>query len=77
MNPDLINLYIEQLLNEVAEGAKSRILLQTQLRYTEMVNGQLNARNAELEAQLQSVQEKLNKKKSKDKEVNTSTDDQF
>ena len=77
MNPDLINLYIEQLLNEVAEGAKSRVLLQTQLRYTEMINNQLNARNAELETQLQSLQEKLNKKKSKEKEVNTSPDDQF
>ena len=77
MNPDLVNLYIEQLLNEVAEGAKSRVLLQTQLRYTEMVNGQLNARNAELETQLQSLQEKLNKKKPKDKEVNTSAEEQF
>lgn len=72
MNTDLINLYIEQLLNEVAEGAKSRILLQTQLKYTEMVNGQLSNRVAELEAKV----EKLNKKKS-NKEVNTSTDEQF
>lgn len=77
MNPDLINLYIEQLLNEVAEGAKSRILLQTQLRYTEMMNNQLSVRVAELEQLVQSQLEKLNKKKSKDKEVNTSTDDQF
>jgi cell division protein FtsB len=69
MNPELVNLYIEQLLIEIGENAKSRILLQTQLRYTERVNAQLQTRISELEAQV----EKLNKKKSK--EVNTS--DQF
>ena len=73
MNSDLLNLYIELLLNEVAEAAKSRILLQTQLRYTERINAQLSGRVAELESKI----EKLNKKKSKDKEVNTSNDDQF
>ena len=66
MNPDLVNIYIERLLNEVGEGVKSRILLETQLKFTEMMNGQLQTRINELETQL----EKLNKKKSK--EVNTS-----
>ena len=69
MNPDLINLYIERLLNEVTEGAKSRILLETQLKYTEIMNGQLQTKITDLESQI----EKLNKRKSK--EVNTS--DQF
>jgi hypothetical protein len=69
MNPELINLYIEQLLIEIGENAKSRILLQTQLRYTERVNAQLQTKINELESQV----EKLNKKKIK--EVNTS--DQF
>lgn len=68
MNPELINLYIDQLLNEIGESAKSRILLQTQLKYTEKINSQLQARIFELEAQA----EKLNKKKSK--EVNTSNE---
>ena len=68
MNPDLINLYIEQLLIEIGESAKSRVLLQTQLKYTERVNAQFQAKVAELESQL----EKLNKKKSK--EVNTSNE---
>lgn len=68
MNPDLINLYIEQLLIEIGESAKSRVLLQTQLKYTERVNAQLQAKLSELESQL----EKLNKKKSK--EVNTSNE---
>jgi hypothetical protein len=77
MNPDLINLYIEQLLVEIGENAKTRVLLLTQLKYTETMNNQLNARVAELEALVQSQQEKLNKKKSKEKEVSTSNDDQF
>lgn len=67
MNTDLINLYIDRLLNEVTEGVKSRILLETQMKYTEMMNAQLQAKIKELEVQL----EKLNNKKSK-KEVNTS-----
>ena len=66
MNSDLINLYIEQLLNEVSEGVKSRILLQTQMKYTEMLNAQLQSKVTELEEKL----EKLNKRKTK--EVNTS-----
>lgn len=69
MNTELINIYIDRLLNEVSEGVKSRILLETQLKYTEMMNAQLQTKIAELESQI----EKLNKKKSK--EVNTS--DQF
>lgn len=67
MNTDLINLYIDRLLNEVTEGVKSRVLLETQMKYTEMMNAQLQAKIKELEVQL----EKLNNKKSK-KEVNTS-----
>jgi hypothetical protein len=69
MNTELINIYIDRLLYEVSEGVKSRILLETQLKYTEMMNAQLQTKIAELESQV----EKLNKKKSK--EVNTS--DQF
>lgn len=69
MNPDLINSYIEQLLIEIGENAKSRVLLQTQLKYTERLNAQLQTKISELESQV----EKLNKKKLK--EVNTS--DQF
>lgn len=68
MTPELLNMYIEQLLNEVAEGAKSRVLLQTQLRYTERMNAELQSKINDLESKL----EKLNKKKLK--EVDTSTD---
>ena len=68
MNPDLVNIYIERLLNEVGEGVKVRILLETQLKYTELMNEQLQLKVNQLESQV----EKLNKKKSK--EVNTSVD---
>lgn len=66
MNPEIVNMYIEQLLNEVSEGAKSRILLQTQLKYTESLNNGFKQKISELEAQL----DKQNKRKTK--EVNTS-----
>lgn len=68
MNPDLINLYIEQLLKEVTEGAKTRVLLETRLKYTEMLNVQLQNTVTELEEKV----EKLSKRKTK--EVNTSSD---
>ncbi len=66
MNTDLVNIYIERLLNEVGELTKTRILLDTQLKYTEMLNANLS----EQLKQLQSQVEKLNKKKFK--EVDTS-----
>lgn len=71
MNPDLVNLYIERLLNEIGELTKTRLLLDTQLKFTEMLNVQLQTKINELETAL----EKLNNRKSK-KEVNTS-DEQF
>ena len=66
MNPEIVNIYIERLLNEVTEGVKSRILLETQLKYTEKLNADLQL---ELK-QLQIQQEKQNKKIKK--EIDTS-----
>jgi hypothetical protein len=68
MTPELLNMYIEQLLNEITEGAKTRVLLQTQLRYTERMNAELQIKLKELEIKF----EKLNKKKPK--EVDTSNE---
>ena len=68
MTPELLNMYIEQLLNEITEGAKTRVLLQTQLRYTERMNAELQTKLKELENKF----EKLNKKKPK--EVDTSNE---
>jgi hypothetical protein len=69
MNTEIINLYIERLLNEVTEGVKSRILLETQLKYTESLNAQLQTKIIELEKKI----ETLNKKKTKE----VATSDQF
>ena len=66
MNTEIINLYIERLLHEVTEGVKTRILLDTQLKYTESLNIQLQTKITELEKKI----ETLNKKKTK--EVSTS-----
>lgn len=66
MNPELINIYIEQLLQEITEGVKVRTVLQTQLKYTEKLNTQLQSKITELESEI----EKLNNKKPK--EVDTS-----
>jgi uncharacterized membrane-anchored protein len=66
MNTEIINLYIERLLNEVTEGVKTRILLDTQLKYTESLNIQLQTKITDLEKKI----ETLNKKKTK--EVSTS-----
>ena len=66
MNSDLVNIYIERLLHEVGELTKTRILLDTQLKYTEMLNANLSEQLNQLQSQI----EKLNKKKSK--EVDTS-----
>ena len=66
MNPDLVNIYIDRLLNEVGELTKTRILLDTQLKYTEMLNANLSEQLKQFQSQI----EKLNKKKSK--EVDTS-----
>lgn len=71
MNTELINLYVDKLLSEVGELTKTRLLLESQLKYTEMLNAELKKKNVALEEQI----EKLNKRKSK-KEVDTS-DDQF
>lgn len=72
MNPEIVNIYIENLLKEVTEGTKSRILLETQLKYTEMLNAELHSRIKQLEIEQEKQNKKLNKK-----EVNTSSNETF
>jgi hypothetical protein len=62
MNPEIVNIYIERLINEVQELVKSKLLIDTQLKYSEMMNNALSEKIKELETQL----EKLNKKKTKE-----------
>jgi hypothetical protein len=66
MNPEIVNIYIERLIKEIEELTKNRLLTDTQLKYTEMLNAQLQTRVKQLESEL----EKTNKKNKK--EVNTS-----
>ena len=61
MNPEIVNIYIEKLLNEVAELTKTKIYLSTQLSYAEQLNAQLNDKIQKLEAG-------LHKKTSKNKD---------
>ncbi len=68
MNPEIVNMYIERLLQEIQELTKNRLLVETQLRYTERMNAEFQNKINQLEQQV----EKLNKKKSK--EVNTSNE---
>lgn len=67
MNPEIVNIYIERLLKEVEELTKNRLLTDTQLKYTEMLNAQLQSKVKQLEAEIEKNSKKINKK-----EVNTS-----
>jgi phage shock protein A len=68
MNPEIVNIYIERLIQEVQELTKTKLLTDTQLKYTELLNKKLSDKVTDLESQL----EKINKKKTK--EVNTSNE---
>lgn len=59
MNPEIVNLYIERLLREIEELNKNRLLVETQLRFTESLNVSLSEKIKSLQSQL----EKQNTKK--------------
>lgn len=65
MNNDLINIYIETLLNEITELVKTKLLIETKLKYAENLNKSISDENESLKAEI----EKLNKRKPKS--VNT------
>jgi hypothetical protein len=67
MNPEIVNMYIARLIKEIEELTKNRLLVETQLQYTEKLSGEFQSQVKLLEEQI----EKNNKKASK-KEVNTS-----
>lgn len=74
MNAELVNLYIERLLNEVTEGVKSRVLLETQLKYSEQINQKLQNELNEIKSEYEEYktkQDNINKRR-KTKEVDTS-----
>jgi len=69
MNPEIVNMYIERLLKEVEELTKSRLLVETQLRYTEKMNSDLQTSYLELQTQFDSMSNKTNKKEVSTSEV--------
>lgn len=67
MNPEIVNIYIARLIKEIEELTKNRLLVETQLQYTEKLNAELQKRVQLLEDQNEKQSKKINKK-----EVNTS-----
>jgi len=67
MNPEIVNMYIERLIKEIEELTKNRLLIETQLRYIEKLNADLQVKLKQTEEQLEKQSKKLNKK-----EVSTS-----
>jgi len=62
MNPEIVNMYIDRLLREVGELTKARLLIETQLQYTEKMNADLQAKLKQAEDQLEKQSKRLNKK---------------
>jgi len=62
MNPEIINMYIERLIKEIEELTKARLLIETQLQYTEKMNADLQTKLKQTEDQLEKQSKKLNKK---------------
>lgn len=69
MNPEIINMYIDRLIREIGELTKSRLLIETQLQYTEKMNADLQARIKQLEDHAEKQSRKINKKEVSTSEV--------
>lgn len=67
MNPEIVNMYIARLIKEIEELTKNRLLVETQLQYTEKLNADLQEQLKRTEAEIEKNNKKINKK-----EVNTS-----
>lgn len=62
MNPEILNLYIEKLVNYITELTKTNLLMSAQVTWLERTNGALNDRIAVLEADLNKLASKQKKK---------------
>ena len=62
MNAEVVNLYIEKLINYITELTKTNILMSAQLEYQERLNRSLNDKLTELEAALDKAKAKSSKK---------------
>lgn len=70
MQAELFNMYVERLLKEIEELTKSKLLIDTQLKFTEKMNADLLKKIEELESQI----EKQSKKSKKATEESTTVD---
>lgn len=61
MNPEVINLYIEKLVNYITELTKTNLLMSAQLSYYEKLNTTLNNKVTELETALDKAKSKTKK----------------
>jgi hypothetical protein len=62
MNAEIVNLYIDKLVNYITELTKTNLLQSAQLSYYEKLNTSLNEKVAELEAALDKVKSRNAKK---------------
>lgn len=65
MENDILKVYIDKLLNEVAEQAKHKVFLSAQLDFYKNLSEQLNSKVQELETAL----DKAKSKKKSDSEI--------
>jgi hypothetical protein len=61
MNAEILNLYIEKLVNYITELTKTNVLQSAQLAYYEKLNSTLNEKVTELEAALDKAKGKQKK----------------
>lgn len=62
MNPEILNLYIEKLVNYITELTKTNLLMSAQVTWLEKNNAALNDRIAMLEQDLNKLTSKQKKK---------------
>lgn len=62
MNPEIVNLYIEKLVNYITELTKTNLLMSAQVTWLERSNGTMNDKIAMLEADLNKLASKQKKK---------------
>ena len=75
MDNQLINLYIDRILNELTETVKSKLLIETQLKYTEQINQNLQKEIEAIKSEYEEYkkkQENINKRRKTKEEVDTS-----
>ena len=66
MNPEIVNLYIEKLVNYITELTKTNLLMSAQVTWLERNNGHLNDKVAMLEQDLNKLTSKAKKKETAD-----------